>query len=175
VLQALRSGHRCITLGGGHDYGYPDASAMLDAFADRPLIINFDAHLDVRDLSKGIGSGTPFYRMLEKYSPVDFVEIGLQNHCNSGAHVEYAKSKGVSMLRFDNWMASGLSLKDYVTHELRPLVQKGRKAFISLDIDVFASAFAPGNFGCSTFWCVRNSTGTGLGQHDFKAGGSTCS
>ncbi|MCB0385883.1 MAG: arginase family protein, partial [Bdellovibrionales bacterium] len=53
----LSQGGRVLSFGGGHDYGYPDGAAFLEialaAEKRRPLVINFDAHLDVRSTEKG--------------------------------------------------------------------------------------------------------------------------
>ncbi|MFN9066250.1 MAG: arginase family protein, partial [Bdellovibrionales bacterium] len=46
-----------LTLGGGHDYGFPDAAAFVEFFKKskkKPVVINFDAHFDVRPLDKGL-------------------------------------------------------------------------------------------------------------------------
>ena len=144
VEALLRHGHRVITLGGGHDYGYPDGRAFLTAFTERPLIINLDAHLDVRDLSKGITSGTPFFRLLEEFSSFDFAEIGIQSHCNAKAHFAYAEGKGAKILSFDEWSLSGVSLPEFVMKRLDPWLVQRRPVFLSLDMDVLAASSAPG-------------------------------
>jgi formiminoglutamase len=49
VGSVLKKGGRWIGLGGGHDFGFADGAGFLDVFGgEKPLIINFDAHLDVR-------------------------------------------------------------------------------------------------------------------------------
>jgi formiminoglutamase len=92
---ALAAGHRVLSFGGGHDYGFPDGAAFvadcLRTSGPRPLVLNFDAHLDVRPVNKGLTSGTPFFRLLERYPEIDFAEIGIQAHCNARAHLEEAK------------------------------------------------------------------------------------
>lgn len=86
---------RWISLGGGHDYGYCDGAGFLDVFKDNAVIINFDAHMDVRPTDKGFNSGTPFHRILSEFSGhVDFAEVGIQNQCNSKAHIKWAEEKG---------------------------------------------------------------------------------
>lgn len=59
-----------LSLGGGHDYGYADGSGFIHAMLlekKRPVVINFDAHLDVRPTDKGHHSGTPFFRLLTEF------------------------------------------------------------------------------------------------------------
>ncbi|MBY0384423.1 arginase family protein, partial [bacterium] len=88
VAQNLKENKIWIGLGGGHDYGYADGAGFLDwcqtqKNSKRPVVINFDAHLDVRKPSKDINSGTPFYRLNEMGIDFDFVQIGIQKQCNS--------------------------------------------------------------------------------------------
>ena len=83
VEELLEKKARVITFGGGHDYGYSDCAAFVEVVlkgGKRPLIINFDAHLDVRPDDKNQNSGTSFYRLLKKYSgKIDFFEVGIQD------------------------------------------------------------------------------------------------
>lgn len=162
---ALSKEARWIGLGGGHDYGFSEADAYCEwalAAGHRPLIVNFDAHLDVRPTTKGLSSGTPFFRMLEKHQArgLDFVEIGIQSQCNSRAHVEWLEARGGRVLFLDQWLASGESLEIYMTRHLEDLLLRPRPAFVSVDIDAFSSAVAP---GCSQSWA------TGLMPREFFA------
>ena len=148
IKTALTAGHRTIGLGGGHDYGYADGAGFLDACTQKPVIINFDAHLDVRPLDKGLSSGTPFYRLLTQYEDkFDFVGVGLQNQCNSMDHLNWARAKGAHLLLLQDIREVGLltSLKAV----LEPF--GGRPCFLSVDIDAFTSAEAP---GCSQSWAT---------------------
>ncbi|MFN3455756.1 MAG: arginase family protein, partial [Pseudobdellovibrio sp.] len=67
VFKCLNQKVKTISFGGGHDYGYADAAAFLDYYKDthplKPIIINFDAHMDVRPPKNGPNRGTPFYRL----------------------------------------------------------------------------------------------------------------
>jgi formiminoglutamase len=158
IKTALLAGHRTIGLGGGHDYGYADGAGFLDACLEqkkRPVIINFDAHLDVRPTDKGFTSGTPFYRLLTQYeNQFDFVEVGLQNQCNSLDHLNWAKSKNAQIVLLEDIRELGLK------KTIEPLIEtlKGRPCFLSVDIDAFTSAEAP---GCSQSWA------TGLTVREF--------
>jgi formiminoglutamase len=152
---ALEQGISWIGLGGGHDYGFADAAAFCQwceaTEKSRPLIINFDAHLDVRPLTRGISSGTPFYRMLEAHPNCDFVEVGIQGHCNSRAHFDWAKSRGARILTQDERQASGESLVTALTRVMGDWLVRPRPVFLSVDIDGFSSAIAP---GCSQSWAT---------------------
>ncbi len=150
-----------LSLGGGHDYGYPDTQSFLNAFKKsklKPVIINFDAHLDVRPLDKGLSSGTPFYRMLTANPKLcHFFEIGIQDQCNSLSHLKWCEDQGGHIVNLQEIQAKGLL--SVFKKLLKPF--KKNPCFISVDIDAFSSAFAP---GCSQSWP------TGLKPDDFFAG-----
>jgi formiminoglutamase len=154
VFSALQNAQRALCLGGGHDYGYPDAAAFIrdcQAKGTRPLILNFDAHLDVRPLNRGLSSGTPFYRMLETFPEVDFAEIGIQGQCNARAHFEWARAKGARILTHEEVVASGEDFVTMVTRRLEDWLIRPRPVFVSIDIDGFSSAYA---MGCSQSWAT---------------------
>lgn len=149
------SGKPWISLGGGHDYGYCDGAGFLDAHKDNAVLINFDAHMDVRPPNKGFNSGTPFHRILSEFSGhVDFAEVGIQNQCNSKAHVEWAQNKGADIFTLDDINEKSLLkiLQSFMQGKEK------KKIFLSIDIDAFTSSEAP---GCSQSWT------TGLHTQDF--------
>ena len=154
VREALGEGCRWIGLGGGHDYGYPDGSGFLIANKDsraKPLVINFDAHLDVRPSDRGLSSGTPFYRLLtdDSLPEFDFYEIGIQGQCNSQSHMDWAREKGAKIITFEEIMSSGQSQYAYLSQRLGPELLPRRPTYISIDIDGFSSSYA---MGCSQSW-----------------------
>lgn len=135
-----------ISLGGGHDYGYCDGAGFLDVHKNDAVLINFDAHMDVRPTEKGFNSGTPFHRILSEFSnQVDFAEVGIQNQCNSHAHITWAQARGASVFTLDQVNQEGLStvLRNFMKGKEK------KKVFLSIDIDAFTSGEAP---GCSQSW-----------------------
>jgi formiminoglutamase len=149
-----RQNKKFISLGGGHDYGYSDSCGFLDAFKNQAVVINFDAHLDVRPVESSFHSGTPFRRMLSEFAgQVDFIEVGLQPQCNSQVHFEWARQHQATLLTLAD-------LKEGLLPALQNalLGKEKKKIFISVDIDAFTSSEAP---GCSQSWA------TGLSQRDF--------
>lgn len=140
-----------LSFGGGHDYGYSDSAGFVRSYLhskQRPLVINFDAHLDVRPVQNGPNSGTPFFRLLSDYSDqIDFVEIGLQPQCNSVFHREWALNKKAFLY----------DLKDLKQGKLLDLFNKApfnkltsdTPVFVSFDIDAITSSEAG---GCSQSW-----------------------
>ncbi|HEX4923162.1 MAG TPA: formimidoylglutamase [Bdellovibrionales bacterium] len=145
VRETLKSGHRWAGLGGGHDYGFADGAGFLDVFGEeKPIVINFDAHLDVRPVRGAISSGTPFNRLFAAHKSFDFAEIGIQSQCNSRKHLEWVEQKGARVVAYDRWLASGRSLTEDVLATLDDWLLRPRPAYLSVDIDGFSSAHAPG-------------------------------
>ena len=143
-----------LGLGGGHDYGYADSAAFVDVCVERgvkPLVLNFDAHMDVRPPTNGLSSGTPFYRLLELGHAIDFAEIGLQGQCNSAAHARWLEAKGGRMISMEAIDSSGEGFVTAVLKMLGSWVERRRPVFLSVDIDGFSSAVAP---GCSQSWAT---------------------
>lgn len=155
VAEAVRSS-KLVTLGGGHDYGFPDGAGFLDVYKDqKPLVINFDAHFDVRPPGalgeKQLSSGTPFYRLLEEFKDIDFIEIGIQTQCNSKAHHQWLKERDAKIIFTDLWMQSGENLIDYTLKMTEDLLLKRRPTFLSIDMDVFSWPYA---IGTSQSWPI---------------------
>ncbi len=138
-----------LSLGGGHDYGYADGSGFIQAKLiekKRPVVINFDAHLDVRPTDKGYNSGTPFFRLLTEFpGQFDFIEVGIQPQCNSSHHLDWAKKQGAQILHLNEINSQGL------LHCLKKALGsfQGRPLWFSLDMDALTSNEAP---GCSQSW-----------------------
>lgn len=150
---------KTLTFGGGHDYGFSDASAFLKAtlselaphtLKNKPVVINFDAHLDVRPTNNGFNSGTPFYRLLNQYdSQFEFIEIGLQPQCNSLFHREWALNKGAHL--FDLNEVHSTQLQKILTHPLFQKLTPETPVYISFDIDSLSSSEGG---GCSQSWAT---------------------
>ncbi len=163
----LKKNKKWIGLGGGHDFGYPDCAAFLEVYqSDSPIVFNFDAHLDVRPLDKGLSSGTPFYRLLTNYKNFDFIEVGIQDVCNSETHLLWSQSKNARIINLEDlYSPSSSPLENFQSHILTQVPRVAdkktkRPAFISLDIDVFSSSYA---MGCSQSWPM------GMSPMDFNS------
>jgi formiminoglutamase len=150
-LEVYSSSGKLISFGAGHDYGYADAKAFIanKSSADRkkPIVINFDAHLDVRPLSKGMNSGTPFRRLLQEHpGQFDFYEIGIQPQCNSAHHLKWLESQKGTVFSLEQCKRQGLL---QILQGQFDMDEQDRPTFVSLDIDVFKTSEAP---GCSQSW-----------------------
>jgi formiminoglutamase len=148
VAHALHKGATVLTLGGGHDYGYPDMAAFCEtslARGRKPFVINFDAHLDLRPNTKGNHSGTPFFNLLSEFkNQIDFVAVGLQDWCNSSHHWNWGLTQGADLHSYLEILASGETLATFVEKRVLSRITSNHDLALSVDFDCFASAFVPG-------------------------------
>jgi len=145
---------KVMSYGGGHDYGYVDGSAFIKKFQNtktKPLIFNFDAHFDLRNLDKGLSSGTPFFRLIEDFKDAfHLFEVGIQKQCNGTSLFKYADSKSnITTLHYDELYPMQTFDFDFFKAAVEEFTHPGQDCFVSVDIDGFSSAFAP---GCSQSW-----------------------
>lgn len=146
VREAARAANRTIIVGGGHDHGYSHLLGIRQHLGPDARIgcINIDAHLDVRKPAPAISSGSPFYLALESgvLQPEDFIEFGIQSHCNGPALWEYTKSKNIEVVSFDSCRHS--KTIGLFKQSLEKLARQCDAIVISLDLDSVAESFAPG-------------------------------
>ncbi len=147
VRAISKAGHFPIVIGGGHDLGFPHALGMLESIPGRQLLVNIDAHLDVRSTENGITSGSPWYLLAEHplfhSSKSRVAEFGIQPHCNAGLLVEYARRKKFAL----HWFADIRKKKKPADLTFSRLLgpQTGKEAIVvSLDIDSVHFPDAPG-------------------------------
>lgn len=137
VTPYLANGAFVVVLGGGHEtayghfLGYPEAGHDL-------TIVNWDAHLDVRDLKAGRGhSGSPFRQVLEHPSGAcrRYVVAGAQPQSTARGHLEYVRGRGGRVLWASDLTPAAV---DAVYDELEG------PAMISFDLDAVDQSHAPG-------------------------------
>lgn len=141
IADLRRTGARILTLGGGHDWAYPDYVGF------EGHVINLDAHLDMRpnpdDSSRAGHSGTPFRRLLSEKGAPHVSAVGLQRSCNAASHLEWAHGHRVTTLFLEE-LPFGLGPQwELVAGRLELLKSEARYA-LSIDLDAFAQSEAPG-------------------------------
>lgn len=146
LASAYDSARLLVSLGGGHDFGYPDASTFAQWCGKNkqiPLVINLDAHLDMRPWNPSTEphSGTPFYRALSDFPEIEMISLGLQRSCNSVHHLKWAAGQNVRALFVDE-LGTEAGWKKLSTW--LPTQSKKRPCYLSVDVDGFSSAVAPG-------------------------------
>lgn len=117
-----------IAIGGGHDLTFAFVRGVARAVG--PMTgIYIDAHLDVRP---EVGSGMPFRALMEGGLAAGLHCIGVNPLVTMHDHAEYFRSKGGTMHVSPPACAPAT------------LLDPDKPAFVSLDLDAFDSAHAPG-------------------------------
>lgn len=136
VLALLERGLMPIGIGGGHDLTFPFVRGTAKAHGSLTGAY-LDAHLDVRP---EIGSGMPFRALLEGGFIHEPLVVGLNPLVNTREHAEYFRKRGGRVVTADEVAWS----RPYeLGRHLAEATERGA-AFLSLDLDVIDSAYAPG-------------------------------
>lgn len=138
IAIALGKAEKVAVLGGGHDWGFCPIAALMQG--GTVGFVNFDAHLDVRP-SKVHHSGTSYWRALENgVKGENAAWIGVQSSAASAAHVNYVRAHGGAI----SW-ADAANDDTVVNNVLDPMLSATYDYLdVSLDMDVFSMADAPG-------------------------------
>ncbi|MEE9466111.1 MAG: formimidoylglutamase [Candidatus Neomarinimicrobiota bacterium] len=144
VETVLAAGAVAVVIGGGHDATFATVRALQHQW---PACggLNVDAHLDMREVVAGrITSGTPYRRILEElHVPGEnLVELGLHGGVNSRQHLEYAAKQRVACHTAGRLNDTGW--RKVCERELDRLAGPVAGLFVSIDLDVFPAAHAPG-------------------------------
>ncbi len=138
-----------LVLGGGHEivYGHYLGVAKHEAKKSEtpPIIINLDAHLDLRPTNDGGTSGTSFNQIAEEHlkegKPFDYICIGTQTYGNTRSLYQRAKKLGVSYYDAKDITESS---KGHVLNQVLTRMSNHSSAYLTLDFDVINAAHAPG-------------------------------
>ena len=136
-----------IIIGGGHEVAFGTYLGLSEAYQNEDItIINFDAHYDLRPvMNEKSTSGTSFFQIAldrkMKKLKFDYNCIGIQELGNSKASFEKAKELGVK-----TFSAEKLYLEPYkeAKNFLDNILSSSKYIYISLCMDVFSAAYAPG-------------------------------
>ncbi len=138
VRDITNAGKLPIALGGEHTV----TLGMVRALRDKSLgVINFDAHGDLRDEYSGekLNHATVMRRISEIVGPQNLVLVGIRALCKE--EVQYMKSHKVK-----NYQSSEILGERYerVAAKIASTVSRFKRLYVTIDIDVFDPAFAPG-------------------------------
>lgn len=141
VLNLIEAGQTPIVLGGGHDLAYGHFCGIRAATEGKKVgIINFDAHFDLRPVSDRPNSGTPFNQILDE-GLVDYFALGIQQHANSPELFAIAEEHGVEFVLAQHCRTYQLPT---IIKELDHFLERNDHVYLSIDLDGFSSAYAPG-------------------------------
>ncbi len=145
----LQAGHFVIGLGGGHEIAWASYSAIAkglagDARLERLGIVNFDAHLDLREpAAAGRGtSGTPFLQIAEARHavglPFRYLCLGASTAANTPALFERAARLRVEIVQDVD------AEEPAVERTLSRFIAESSAVYLTFCLDVLPAATAPG-------------------------------
>lgn len=145
-LEPGNGGLKLLAVGGDHSVAYANIRGVWER-RGRPrgglALLHFDSHLDTVDAVWGEkwGHASVFIRAIEEglIDPKAMLSLGVKGPLNAASDLDFAKSKGVSLLTYEGWRTAG-------NRAIAEFVAKlgGREAYLTFDIDAVDPAFAPG-------------------------------
>lgn len=147
VKKILQNNTIPIVAGGGHDVAYGHFKGIEQAVEkDKRIgIINFDAHFDLRPIDKLPNSGTPFNQIFSEFGKhrVDYLVVGIQQQGNTKELFEIAKKYNVKFIPYNKCTTLETDFND-LKKQLDKFISTCDVLYISIDMDGFSSAYAPG-------------------------------
>ncbi len=137
----------CAVLGGGHDVAYGHYSGIRDYLGPeaRIGIINFDAHFDLRSNENGNNSGTPFYQIaLEAKNArhnFSYLCLGIRRDANDKTLYDTCSVYGVNFIEMERFRIGEM---EQINRELEYFIKEQDAVYVTIDLDGFSSAYAPG-------------------------------
>lgn len=143
-----------IAIGGGHDISYGHFTGIYNVFKKNEKnkigILNFDAHFDLRPSEIQNNSGTPFNQILTEFKNVEYFIIGIQKQSNTKELFDIANENKVEFI-YDYECINSDNQINKIKNRLKPFLTKIDHFYITIDLDGFSSAYAPGVSAPSPF------------------------
>ena len=149
ISQVLQAKSLPIVLGGGHEVAFGSFQGAFNYLQESKKsfqlgIINFDAHFDLRAADVAT-SGTPFLNAanLCKENNVDFnyLCLGIAEHGNTRVLFDTADALNVTYIQDKELSSAKLAS---AVDKLQAFVDHMDYLYITIDLDVFPAAIAPG-------------------------------
>ncbi|MVT10094.1 formimidoylglutamase [Chitinophaga tropicalis] len=151
VLAIRKSGYLPVLLGGGHEITYGHARGIYQHLQQQKRreklgLINIDAHFDLRiPGQEGSSSGTGFWQLAQDARlegiPFHYLALGIQTNSNTQQLFRIAGDLDVQYIDAD---AFHLQDRTLLQAALSEFIREVDHIYLTLDLDVFAAAFAPG-------------------------------
>ena len=146
TYQLLKSNHFPVWLGGGHDLAFAHGSGVLQFAQENGKklgIVNLDAHFDLRPLVDGKGhSGSPFFQLTSNFpSQFHYLALGIQRAANPKSLFQTAEKLNTKFLVMEDFR---LQRWEYIEEQISWFLDQVDALYLSVDLDGFSSAFAPG-------------------------------
>lgn len=135
-----------FTIGGDHSITAMLVSGLKDSEPEKKIgIIQFDTHLDLRDLKdQGPSNGTPIRNLIENgiVEGNNVYNIGLHGFFNGPSLISYAKEHKVNYITLKQ--ARHIGIIETVKKAIQELDSKVDTIYLTIDMDVLDIAYAPG-------------------------------
>lgn len=126
-----------VFLGGDNSMTFPNVAPLLDE--GTVGVVNFDAHLDVREVRDDPTSGTP-YRQLYDAGLDSYVCIGARHFETSTKYAEYVREQGDDIITAEEVGDDDIAAVDRALDALDGV----DRIYVSVDLDVLDAPAAPG-------------------------------
>lgn len=149
LTQSLAKGLKPVVLGGGHEVAFASFRGLFDYnrrhHPQRRIgIINFDAHLDLRQDTLA-SSGTPFYQAAQlsqqRGQSFHYLCLGLAQHSNTKKLFDTAHQLNCQYV-FDYEFDYAKNLR--ITTKVKHFITEVDDLYVTIDLDVFSAHIAPG-------------------------------
>ncbi|MEN2282758.1 formimidoylglutamase [Algoriphagus sp. SE2] len=146
VQEMLETHHFPVLLGGGHDLALAHGRGIFNYIkpkGEKLGIINCDAHFDLRPLKDGKGhSGSPFYQLaVENEKDFNYLCLGIQQASNPKSLFDAAEQLNSSWITMEDFRSNNWEI---IKERIQRFLNSVNKVYLSIDLDSFSSAFAPG-------------------------------
>ena len=140
-----------VIVGGDHSISAPAIRGFAKANPGKKIgVINFDAHMDVRNFDYGNHNGTPFRQILERepnIDPKNFVEVGIHGFMNSSTYYKELLDLGTRVITGREVEKRGM--EDCALEALELAGAGTDLIYVSVDIDCLAYPFTIGTSAAS--------------------------
>lgn len=147
VEMLLRKGYKTLVIGGGHETAYGHYLGIKKVLKpeEKLGIINFDAHFDLRSYASHPHSGSPFLQIADDLHVNDkefhYLCLGIQECSNTRRLFQTAQELEVPYVLAED-LQNGPS--ETVRKQVETFLAQVDKVYVTIDLDVFATAYAPG-------------------------------
>ncbi len=140
VTACQQAGMRTLVFGGGHETAWAHGRGVLDAFpGERVVIINLDAHLDLRNASQAT-SGTPFRQLAlycaEQQREFHYACLGVSRAANTRALWDEAARLNVTLVEDLDFPQQALRVVENILNE-------ADRVYLTIDLDVMQTGEMP--------------------------------
>lgn len=134
-----------VIMGGDHSITAPSVEAFRASVSGAVGLVQFDAHMDLRNLEDGGPSnGTPIRQLVEA-GTIDgqhIAQVGLHAFANARPYREFARAAGITQITAREVARTPI---ESVVHRALEIAGTGTEAvYVTVDMDVLDQAFAPG-------------------------------